>query len=56
MLLTSFPIWTGILRLELGKEPYERSGLQGKPIRSGGRKHAKERFGLCARPLSMDAC
>ncbi|KAL1996606.1 hypothetical protein VTN49DRAFT_7471 [Thermomyces lanuginosus] len=39
-----FSLHNGILRLELGKEPYERSGLQGKPIRSGGRKHAKERF------------
>ncbi|KAH1343778.1 hypothetical protein KXX67_004786 [Aspergillus fumigatus] len=34
----------GILRLELGKEVYERTGLTGKPIRSGGRKHAKERY------------
>lgn len=56
MLLTSFPTWTGILRLELGKEPYERSGLQGRPIRSGGRKHAKERFGLDAQSLLLNAC
>lgn len=35
---------SGILRLELGKEVYERTGLTGKPIRSGGRKHAKERY------------
>ncbi|CRG84876.1 hypothetical protein PISL3812_02056 [Talaromyces islandicus] len=34
----------GIVTLELGKEKYERSGLTGKPIRSGARKHAKERF------------
>lgn len=34
----------GILRLELGKEVYERTGLTGKPIRSGGRKHGKERY------------
>ncbi|GIJ81850.1 hypothetical protein Asppvi_000353 [Aspergillus pseudoviridinutans] len=34
----------GILKLELGKEVYERTGLTGKPIRSGGRKHAKERY------------
>ncbi|KAF7716941.1 Uncharacterized protein PECH_000667 [Penicillium ucsense] len=34
----------GILRIELGKEVYERTGLTGKPIRSGGRKHAKDRF------------
>lgn len=35
----------GILRLELGKEKYERCGLTGKPIRDGGRKHIKTRFG-----------
>lgn len=35
---------TGILRMELGKEIYERTGLTGKPFRSGGKKHAKERF------------
>lgn len=29
----------------MGREKYERTGLTGKPIRSGGRKHAKERFG-----------
>lgn len=34
----------GILRMELGKEIYERTGLTGKSFRSGGRKHAKERF------------
>ncbi|KAJ5206026.1 Ribonuclease P Rpp40 [Penicillium cf. griseofulvum] len=37
-------IETGVLRMELGKEIYERTGLTGKPFRSGGRKHAKERF------------
>jgi hypothetical protein len=36
----------GILRLELGKEKFEQTGLMGKPIRSGGRKHAKDRFGM----------
>lgn len=30
--------------MELGKEIYERTGLTGKVIRSGGRKHAKERY------------
>lgn len=29
----------------MGREKYEHTGLTGKPIRSGGRKHAKERFG-----------
>jgi hypothetical protein len=32
--------------MELGKEIYERTGLTGKPFRSGGRKHAKERFSM----------
>lgn len=36
---------SGILRLELGKENYERCGLTGKPIRDGGRKHIKTRYG-----------
>lgn len=35
----------GILTLQMSREKYERTGLTGKPIRSGGRKHAKERFG-----------
>ncbi|KAJ9272106.1 hypothetical protein DTO212C5_1869 [Paecilomyces variotii] len=39
-----FSLRNGILRLELGRESYEKSGLSGKPIRSGGRKHAKERY------------
>ncbi|KAI9045678.1 ribonuclease P protein subunit p40 [Aspergillus affinis] len=39
-----FSLRDGILRLELGKEVYERTGLTGKPIRSGGRKHGKERY------------
>ncbi|KAE8152143.1 ribonuclease P 40kDa subunit-domain-containing protein [Aspergillus avenaceus] len=39
-----FTLKDGVLKLELSKEIYERTGLTGKPIRSGGRKHAKERF------------
>ncbi|KAJ6189409.1 Ribonuclease P Rpp40 [Penicillium mononematosum] len=39
-----FTLRDGVLRMELGKEIYERTGLTGKPCRSGGRKHAKERF------------
>jgi len=35
----------GQLRLDLAKENYERSGLGGKPIRDGGRKHMKTRYG-----------
>ena len=35
---------TGLLKIEVGKEVFERTGLAGKPIRSGGRKHGKERF------------
>ncbi|KAI1616413.1 ribonuclease P [Exophiala viscosa] len=34
----------GVLRLELSKEVYERAGLQGTPVPSGGRKHVKSRF------------
>ncbi|KAL4977527.1 ribonuclease P 40kDa subunit-domain-containing protein [Aspergillus desertorum] len=39
-----FTLKEGVLRLELGKEDYEKTGLTGKPIRTGGKKHAKERF------------
>ncbi|KAL5359611.1 ribonuclease P 40kDa subunit-domain-containing protein [Aspergillus floccosus] len=39
-----FTLRDGVLRLELGKEIFERTGLTGRPIRSGGRKHAKERY------------
>ncbi|OOF95755.1 hypothetical protein ASPCADRAFT_396468 [Aspergillus carbonarius ITEM 5010] len=39
-----FTLKDGILKLELSKEIFERTGLTGKPIRSGGRKHAKERY------------
>ncbi|KNG86645.1 hypothetical protein ANOM_004361 [Aspergillus nomiae NRRL 13137] len=39
-----FTLRDGVLKLELGKEVFERTGLTGKPIRSGGRKHAKERY------------
>jgi ribonuclease P/MRP protein subunit RPP40 len=41
---------TGILKIELGKEIFERTGLTGTPIRSGGRKHGKERFCMYKRP------
>ncbi|KAL3484956.1 ribonuclease P 40kDa subunit-domain-containing protein [Aspergillus germanicus] len=34
----------GVLRLELGKEDFEKTGLEGKPVRTGGKKHAKERY------------
>ncbi|RAH72050.1 ribonuclease P protein subunit p40 [Aspergillus aculeatinus CBS 121060] len=39
-----FTLRDGILKLELSREIFERTGLTGKPIRSGGRKHAKERY------------
>ncbi|KAL5000515.1 ribonuclease P 40kDa subunit-domain-containing protein [Aspergillus recurvatus] len=39
-----FTLKEGVLKLELGKEEYEKSGLTGKPVRTGGKKHAKERF------------
>ncbi|OQV04322.1 hypothetical protein CLAIMM_09225 isoform 4 [Cladophialophora immunda] len=35
---------TGVLRLELSKDSYERAGLQGTPIPSGGSKHVKLRY------------
>ena len=34
----------GILRLDLPKDVYERTGLVGKAIQDGGRKHLKTRF------------
>lgn len=43
----------GILRLELGKEVFERTGLTGKPTRSGARKHAKERYGMTLCPICI---
>ncbi|KAL4896683.1 ribonuclease P 40kDa subunit-domain-containing protein [Aspergillus ambiguus] len=39
-----YSVRDGVLRLELGKEIFERTGLTGRPVRSGGRKHAKERY------------
>ena len=39
-----FSLSAGVLKLELCKETYEKCGLQGKPIRSGGRKHIKARY------------
>ncbi|KAL6717877.1 hypothetical protein ACLMJK_003962 [Lecanora helva] len=36
----------GTLRLELAKENYERSGLLGKAISDGGRKHMETRFAV----------
>ncbi|KAI9371451.1 ribonuclease P 40kDa subunit-domain-containing protein [Aspergillus egyptiacus] len=34
----------GVLKLELGKEDFEKTGLTGKPVRTGGKKHASERY------------
>ncbi len=39
----TFSICSGKLRMVLGKERYERSGLQGRVVRGGGRKHV----GVC---------
>ena len=36
---------SGILRLELAKDKYERCGLVGQPIQDAGRRHLKTRFG-----------
>ncbi|KAF2765042.1 hypothetical protein EJ03DRAFT_280822 [Teratosphaeria nubilosa] len=41
-----FQLCEGILLLEVDKATYERMGLQGKPISSGGRKHVKARFAV----------
>ena len=41
---------TGILTLELEKESYERAGLVGKSVWSGGRRHVKSRYRMI--PLS----
>lgn len=44
---------SGQLRLELAKENYERSGLLGKAISDGGRKHVKTRYGMSRRAWRM---
>ncbi|OJD25127.1 hypothetical protein ACJ73_03507 [Blastomyces percursus] len=41
-----YTLKNGVLRLELDKNSFERAGLDGKPIRSGGRKHVKERYAV----------
>ncbi|EED24274.1 ribonuclease P protein subunit p40, putative [Talaromyces stipitatus ATCC 10500] len=41
-----FSLEQGILTLQMSRDKYERTGLTGKPIRSGGRKHEKERFAI----------
>jgi ribonucleases P/MRP protein subunit RPP40 len=41
-----FSLVEGIIRLEIDKPTYERTGLEGKPIPSEGRKHVKARFGM----------
>jgi hypothetical protein len=30
--------------MDLSKDDYERTGLQGSPVSSGGRKHVKSRY------------
>ena len=44
-------IISGILRLELARDKYERCGLVGEPIRDAGRKHMKTRFGRSRVPI-----
>ena len=39
-----FSLSNGILRLEVDKPNFERMGLEGKAISSGGRKHVKARY------------
>ena len=40
-----YSLCDGILRLEVDKATYERMGLDGVAIPSGGRKHVKTRYG-----------
>ena len=40
----TFLLRDGILRMNLDKATYERTGLQGRVVRSGSRKHVKHRF------------
>ncbi|OAP54467.1 hypothetical protein AYL99_11568 [Fonsecaea erecta] len=40
----NFSLKEGVLRLDLTKDSYERAGLQGTPIPSGGSKHVKLRY------------
>lgn len=40
-----YSLCDGILRLEVDKATYERMGLDGASIASGGRKHVKTRYG-----------
>jgi len=42
---------SGQLRLELAKEQYECSGLIGKVISDGGRKHLRTRYGMFVQTL-----
>ncbi|KAL8865661.1 MAG: hypothetical protein Q9198_009217, partial [Flavoplaca austrocitrina] len=42
-------IKSGLLRLEIPKDLYERAGLVGQAIRDVGRKHMKTRYGECIR-------
>jgi ribonuclease P/MRP protein subunit RPP40 len=40
-----YSLCEGVLRLEVDKATYERMGLDGVAIPSGGRKHVKARYG-----------
>ena len=39
-----YSLYDGVLRLEVDKATYERMGLDGVAIPSGGRKHVKARY------------
>lgn len=51
-----FSICEGILRLEVDKATYERMGLNGTAIPSGGRKHVKTRYGELHHSLGTELC
>jgi len=53
---SKFGLCSGVLRLELPKEVYERVGLVGTPIRDGGRKHLKSRYGRRDCVIAKSAC
>jgi ribonuclease P/MRP protein subunit RPP40 len=48
----TFALADGILRVEVDKATFERTGLEGKLVSSEGRKHVKARYGLSTQDLA----
>jgi hypothetical protein len=42
---------SGVLYIEVDTPTYERLGLVGRPIRDGGKRHKKNRYGMRHTPL-----